>query len=471
MERHVETVRKWIGEHRLLSEGGSVLVGLSGGLDSTVLADILFRLEYAVHVIHVNYRLRGEASDGDEAFVRAWCAERLLPLEVRSFDTAGEAAAGGESVQEAARRLRYGTFAEAASAAGIGTVAVGHHRDDQVETVLINLFRGTGPEGLAGMRTRRRLSPDGDIQLIRPLLALWRQDIEEYARTTGLTWREDATNLSSAYRRGALRTHVLPQIEKFFGNAVKANVARSADLVRAYVDGDLRADFEAAFAKASSDASEERTLDVTVLRSLDAVLARRVILEGIRRWLPDLRSSSAIAREVENLLEAQIGRRFVHPSGEVWRERTHLLFRSYATARMEEESAVRLTADAAVETPLGVISVKMDVDRPDDLASGSPDVEFVDADRIEGPLMVRPWRMGDRFVPLGMRVEKKLSDFLTDEKVPAHRKREIHVVQKGEDIVWVVGHRIAHTVRVRPETSRIAQLRFRPAENSSSESA
>ncbi len=467
MNRHVESVRDWMARHRLLPEGGSVLVGVSGGIDSIVLADVLTRLDYDLRVVHVNFRLRGEASEGDEAFVRSWCRERHLPLHVRHFDTVRRAEEGHESVQETARRLRYDVFARIASDAQVSAVAVGHHRDDQVETVLINLFRGTGPDGLAGMPVSRRLNPDVDVRLIRPLLALWRSDVEAYAREVGLTWREDASNLSPAYKRGALRRYVLPVIERRFGGAVKANVARSADLMRSYVESTLNKDLRDAFLAASSGSDVEDALDLDALQSMDEVVRRRVILEGIRRWLPGLEASSATVAQVENLLDAQTGRRLAHSTGEVWRERTRLLFRAGVSGAAEEMREWTLTADSAVQTSMGEISLHLDVQRPERLDAESRNEEFVDADRIEAPLIVRRWHAGDRFVPLGMAREKKLSDFLTDDKVPPHLKNAVLVVQSGEEIVWVVGHRIADSVRVRPDTRRVARFRFHPSENSS----
>lgn len=477
MTRHAETVRDWIAKHRLLEPTSSVLVGLSGGLDSVVLADVLIRLDYGVHAFHANYGLRGEAADKDEEFVRAWCAERNVLLEVRRFDTFREAARAGESVQEAGRRLRYEAFRSAAARSEIPSVAVGHHLDDQVETVLINLFRGTGPEGLSGMPVARVLASHTDIRLVRPLLPLWKKELAEYAREAGLTWREDASNFFTNYMRGALRAKILPEIEAYFGEAVRANIDRSAQLMRAYLKDELSADIDAAFANAASIRDRQRSLDIQVLQSMTGVMRRRVILEGIRRWLPALGATSASAAEVESLIEAQVGRRIVHPAGEVWRERTCLLFRPFESDRRDVERVrggathSRLTPHVPVRTSVGVVSMKAHATPPDDLRSGSRNVEYVDADRIDGDLVVRPWRAGDRFVPLGMHEHKKVSDFLTDVKVPAHLKREVHVVTTGDEIVWVVGYRIADPMRVRPGTTRITELRFDPIENSSKKSA
>ncbi|MEX1054886.1 MAG: tRNA lysidine(34) synthetase TilS, partial [Rhodothermales bacterium] len=249
MSALVEKVRSFAEAQDLLDEH-RMLVGISGGADSLSLADILLRLGHSVSAMHINFRLRGEASDADEEFVRLWCGSRGIPLVVRSFDTAIVAEERRLSIQEAARDLRYEAFAAEAEAAGVRTVAVGHHRDDQVETVLLNLFRGAGPEGLAGMPVQRMLTES--VRVIRPLLCLTRTEVEAYAGERGLEWREDASNLKSVYRRGALRAEIIPLIEKHFGTGVRENIARSADLMREYVDRSLAPDIATAIEEAAT---------------------------------------------------------------------------------------------------------------------------------------------------------------------------------------------------------------------------
>lgn len=495
MPRQLDTVRAFIGDEELIEPGGSVLVGLSGGVDSIVLAEMLFRLRFDVSAVHVNYRLRGEAADEDERFVRSFCARLGLHLQVESYDTFRIAGERGASVQEAARYLRYEAFERSAREGGIARVAVGHHRDDQAETVLLHLFRGSGPEGLAGMPVQRPIRAGSEARLVRPLLCLRRSDVEAYARDRELDWREDATNLKSAYRRGAIRSRIIPLIEDHFGAGATENIVRSAELMRAYVESGLEEDVRSAFAAAAEAAPEARydpdvlgALKIDVLRRLDPVLRGRIVLEAIRRWLPALGAGRRTVAEVEALLDAQPGRRLVHPTGVVWREREKLLF---VTAGSDaRRNAKEGTEDAAasddepegdgaavlgdsepVETPAGRVELSLGVTRPEKFSNGSGNDEYVDADRLVSPLIVRRWQPGDRFIPLGMNHEKKISDFLTDEKVPPHRRKEVLVVLSGGEIVWVIGQRIAHQVRVRPETENVARLRFHPSENTSTMSA
>ncbi|MEX0746414.1 MAG: tRNA lysidine(34) synthetase TilS, partial [Rhodothermales bacterium] len=435
MSALVEKVRRFAEAQDLLDEH-RMLVGISGGADSLSLADILLRLGHSVSAMHINFRLRGEASDADEEFVRLWCGSRGIPLVVRSFDTAIVAEERRLSIQEAARDLRYEAFAAEAEAAGVRTVAVGHHRDDQVETVLLNLFRGAGPEGLAGMPVQRMLTES--VRVIRPLLCLMRTEVEAYAGERGLEWREDASNLKSFYRRGALRAEIIPLIEKHFGAGVRENIARSADLMREYVDRSLAPDIATAIEEAATAEGMGGRLHLDVLHRLNPVVRGRVVLEALRRWIPGAHASFQSVREVERLLEAQPGRHLQYAGGEVWRERDCLLF----TPSENHGSGVETRFEIGDSVPVreGIVTAGRLEAVPEDLDAGS-DVAFVDAAQLEMPLIVRRWRAGDRFSPLGMDHTKKLSDFLTDERVSPHEKAETNVVESGGRIVWVVGRR------------------------------
>ena len=458
--RQIESVRAFISLHELLSKDDRVLVGLSGGVDSVVLTDILLGLGYAVSALHINFRLRGRASDGDEEFVRAWCKRKEVSLRIHGVDTLRVAEEREESVQQTARFLRYDALARIALEEEFPAAAVGHHRDDQAETVLINLFRGTGPEGLAGIPVSRRLHGHAAVRLIRPLLCLRRAEIESYALASDLEWRVDASNRTTTYRRGALRTCILPVISEYFGSSATENIARSADLVRAYVESGLERTIHEAFDRAVSEHADGHALDLHALRSMDEVTRGRVILEGIRRWLPGLGGTTSTTAEVERLLDADPGKRLLHPTGEVWRERNRLLFLSAKKLESDLGGAAILQPGILTETPLGAVSLQLDVDLPERLDSGFPNVEYVDADRLNVPIIVRRWQPGDRFIPLGMEHSKKISDFLTDDKVSPHLKSEVRVVQAGEEIVWVVGRRISASVRVRPDTRRVARLQL-----------
>ncbi len=454
----LEDVQHFIEANGLLPSGARVLVGLSGGVDSVVLLHVLKRLGYEVAAAHVNYGLRGEASAGDEVFVRALCEQREIPCFVRQVEARAVADETGRSIQETARDLRFPFFLETIQAENVDFVALGHHRDDQAETVLLNLFRGSGLEGLAGMPARRPLAPGSGVVLVRPLLGVLRAEIKAFAEAEKLAWREDESNRSLAYRRSALREAVLPLLAEHFGEAVVENVARAAGHVRAYLDdafslGEL---FDTCRVKREVGGA----LNVQNVRVLPPVWRRRLILEALRRWLPGAPYRAALAEEIERLLEAQPGRRVEVKTGTVWRERGTLLFLPPGQATAETAHAV--LPGETVELAQGSLRVDLVQKRPVDLSDGAPFAIIVDADRLRFPLALRPWQPGDVFRPFGGRGSRKVSDFLTDEKVPPHDKGARLVLLSKEEIVWVVGFRFGHAFRVRPETARFAKITFIP---------
>jgi len=453
---------RFISEHRLIEPEAGVVVGVSGGLDSVVLLHMLQKLRYDVRAAHVNYRLRGAASDDDEAFVRACCRRLGVPIMAEACNAEDYAAEHGCSIQEAARDLRYAFFARVAAGAGARYVAVAHHQDDQAETVLLHLFRGAGLEGVAGMPLQRPLEPSSRIMLVRPFLGVRRAVLAAYAEAEGLTWREDESNRSMKYQRNVLRSAVLPLLESYFGASVRENIARSASLVRAYVDDTFHQTLEDHFALAAQGDTDGGRLDLDALRLLAPVWRRRILLEALKRWLPAAPRHAALARQVDALFEAQVGRRVVVGGGTVWRERGYLRFvlEDGINAGMYDHALVHPGETLNLNT--GTLAVEAVPERPARLDAGAPGCVLVDADRLTFPLTVRRWQPGDRFRPLGMAGTKKVSDFLTDEKIPAHQRATIRVLLSGDEIVWVVGLRPAHGVRVRAGTERFVKITYIP---------
>ncbi len=451
-ERRIDT---FLRSHGLLETGEPVAVGLSGGVDSIVLASVLLALGAPVRAVHVNYRLRGEASDADEAFVRAWCAERGVDLVAHAFEGPWPAKA---SVQQAARDVRYAVFEEAARAVPCDKVAVGHHRDDQAETVLLNLFRGAGPEGLAGMPVRRKIAPESSVEVVRPLLCVRRRDIVAYARARGLAWREDASNTLSRYRRGALRKHIMPLVEEHFGEAAAENIARSGALVRDYVDEVLQDALSEAFEAALA---RERAVDEAAARALSPVLRRRVFIEALRRWAPGSEADARAAERLEGLWAMQPGKRLAFGDTVAWRERGRIVFAPAESGDSDaSDSSPCLAGEGVLEIPGGYLHAERLEAPPDDLSAGAPDAVYLDARAARFPFRVRPWAAGDRFAPLGMSQRKKVSDFLTDERVPPHRKRSVQVVESEGRIVWVLPLRISEEARIRKDSSEALRLWF-----------
>jgi tRNA(Ile)-lysidine synthase len=455
-------VDHYIDDYRLLDPGQCVVVGISGGVDSIVLTHVLHRLGYDVVGAHVNYALRGEASDADEAFVRQWMdhASPPLPLEVARCDPKARAEATGESLQEAARHQRYAFFAECAAAYDTGRLAVAHHRDDQAETLLLNLFRGSALEGLGAMAPRRPIEPGRPIQVVRPLLGESRAAITTYAETNHLAWRTDASNAGLQYDRNMLRHRILPIIEEHFEGATD-RMAAAADHVRKYLDETFDPALRARFDRCTTEEGRRGgALGVEALQDEPSAWRRRILLQALRQWLPGAPHTAAFAREIEALLDAQVGRRVDSGAGRVWRERNALRFVP-STAAAQRVDAQRVFFGTPTRLPHGTLHVDPVASVPAQLGKGAR-TEFIDAEAVEEPLRVRTWQEGDRFQPLGMKHTKLVSDLLTDERVPPHQRAEQLVVCDASRIVWVVGHRIAHPTRVRPDTEHVVRLHFEP---------
>lgn len=456
-------VDHFIQGHELLRPGQRVVVGVSGGVDSMVLAHGLHRLGYAVVGVHVNYGLRGEASDADEEFVRRW-GESLdppVPLHVERVDPKAAARASGASVQEVARQQRYAFMARCAAACDTDRVAVGHHRDDQAETLLLNLFRGSGLEGLGGMAPRRPMECGPDVTLVRPLLGVTRASIEAYAKAHGVEWRSDASNETLTYDRNTIRHRILPVIESQFSGATD-RIAGAAGRVRAYLAHTFEPELEARFTRCTAEAAWGGALVVTALHNEPSIWRRRLVLEALQRWFGDAPYTAAVAQEIDALLDAQVGRRVEVGAGTIWRERDVLRFVPAGAEPIPVE-AQPIPMESSVELPQGTLRVDVLDDVPDQLDAGAPHTVYVDNEALSGELTVRTWQAGDRFQPLGMRHSKLVSDFLTDEQVPPHERAGVLVLCDDTRIVWVVGHRIAHPVRIRPGTERVVQLSFQPA--------
>lgn len=433
-------VAAYIRQHRLLRRENRVLLGVSGGVDSVVLLDVLVRLGYPCEVLHLNFGLRAEAA-ADVAFVHALCKDRRIPFHFEEVDTRSRAHKTGESLQMAARTVRYEAFGRTAKARSIGHTASGHHADDQAETLLLNLMRGTGPEGLAGMRPMRSL--EDEIVLIRPLLGETRRTIVDYAKSAELSWHEDASNRDLRFRRVKIRQSIMPHLDV-------RSLARSAEHLTEWVDQVILPMIDQEFNRAAG----ERRLSIEMLRDAPPVLARRVILEAIRRWLPGAPATQKLAERIYDLIPLQPGRRVELGVGSVWRNHDMLVFQ--LSDDSAQHSCQYLDTDSAVEVPDGRLVVSLADHRPASLQSDKG--VWLDADRLQMPLEVRPWLPGDRLTPLGMRGSKKVSDVLTDAKVATHWRQRCTVVCSAGEIVWVVGHCLADPFKVTESTCRFARL-------------
>lgn len=417
-----QKIADFIGREGLFLPGEKILVALSGGADSVGLLRLLGELGYACEAAHCNFHLRGGESDGDEAFVRELCGGLGVPLHVAHFDTEGEAERRRMSVEMAARELRYGWFEEVRRECGAVAVAVAHHRDDSVETMLLNLVRGTGIEGLRGIRPKNG-------KVVRPLLCLWRREILDYLESIGQGYVTDSTNLQEGYLRNRIRLRLLPMMREM-NPSVMRTLWRTAE----------RLDEAAMFYRQGVEEAKRRVLADGGIR-IGALLAEPGAETLLFEILHPMGFGASRVRDVFRSLRGQPGKVFVAGNRRVVKDRELLLLEEVREARMPvlEMKECRRTEDFVVPR-----------DR---------DTACFDADSLREPLSLRLRREGDSFVPFGMRGRRKVSDYLTDRKFSLAQKERQWVLCCGEEIVWLVGERTDNRFRVDPDTERLLIVR------------
>ena len=432
-------VERFIQRHGLLTGKRLVLVGLSGGADSVALLGVLVRLGYPCRALHCNFHLRGAESDRDEAFARQFADSLGVPFLKVDFDTRGYAAIHQESIEMAARSLRYRWFEEQRQAFDAEAIAVAHHRDDSVETLLMNLLRGSGIRGLGGIRPRNG-------QVVRPLLAVSRAEIEEWLQTQGWDYVTDSSNLSDAYTRNFIRLRVLPLLEQL-NPAARETIARSAAHLSAA---------EQLYAYTVEEARKAVFITADSL-SIEALMRYPSPETLLYEWLRPLGFSRIVVGELFESLTGLSGKQFYSATHQVLKDRDRLYI-----APLQEPSAWQPieipVATGELTQPLHLSFQLMERTSDFQLERAS-DAAYFDAEKLPGRLTLRLPQTGDWFVPFGMRGRKKLSDFFADQKMNRWEKLRQPLLCAGESIVWVVGRRADDRFRVGEETKMIFSVK------------
>lgn len=417
------SVRQYIAQYKLLSRGNTVIVTLSGGSDSVALLCVLHHLGYDCVAAHCNFSLRGEESDRDEAFVRRHCEKKEIPLRVIRFDTRAYASEHHLSIEMAARTLRYEWFEALRAEYAAQDIAVAHHRDDSVETVLLNLIRGTGIHGLCGIRPRNGY-------IVRPLLCVSRQDILDYLSHIGETYVTDSTNLEDAFTRNKIRLRLLPLMEEI-NPSVKESIQRTAS----YLD-QAAVIYDRAIDEGKNRVTTEGGISISLLLREPSPLA--LLYEVMR----PLGFNSAQVNDLFESLEGQSGKVFSSATHYACKDRDRILIRE-----INEDD----------EAPFTLLYKKCTYTSDYVIPRSATEVCF-DADKLDGQLTLRRWKTGDRFVPFGMKGSKLISDFLTDQKIPLCDKENQWLLCCGEEIIWVLGRRTDNRYRITPTTKTVMQI-------------
>lgn len=435
----------------LLPDGEAVLLAVSGGVDSMCMAELFLNSTAKVRfaLAHCNFHLRGEESDSDEALVREWAESHGVIFIKKDFDTKEYAASNGVSIEMAARELRYTWFAEVCRERGIAALAVAHNANDNAETMILNMLRGTGVKGMTGMRGSSLL-PGSDARLIRPLLSFTRKDIHEYAVSHGLQWHEDSTNADSAYKRNCVRNEVFPLFERLnpsFLTTLNEDMERFAQ-VQSVADECVRS------VSAEIARLEDNGLPVIERQKLTSKKDWEYVLF---RLLEPFGFTSSVVADLVSVLKSGgtvSGRTFVADE--------------YLAVTSAREIVISPVAELAEATDLtingpGTYSlngIEFSVSLSDDVKDVKTSVGETKLD-LPFPFTIRHWQPGDWMRPLGMRGRKKLSDMFVDLKLDIlEKKKALVIADEGSHVLALVGHRIDDSVKVTKDTSSVTVIRL-----------
>jgi tRNA(Ile)-lysidine synthase len=426
--------------HRLFTADHTIILAVSGGLDSMVMLDLFRRARFSFVVAHVNFQLRGEESDDDEAFVRSHCSRLGVPFHCKRVETNNYATQNGLSLQMAARQLRYEWFDQLV-AKGVGErVATAHHLTDSTETILLNLLRGAGPEGLTGI-------PIQNGFVIRPLMFATRAEIESYASAHAIMWREDRSNQGLDYPRNIVRNLVLPHLRRI-NPGLESTMLRTMQKAmgeQELVNLELR-EWQQRYTTATAGRITMAKEGFVPLSHPEALLLRLIEPYGFN-------FSNCI--DILAAIGRQAGKTFLSSTHQLVIDRDDLIL-----SALPSQLSPVIIAQQGNTSALGPYELSV-VERKGNAIDADPAVAILDKDKISFPLHWRPWKEGDYFFPLGLNGRKKVSDFLVDLKLSIPDKQTVTVIESGKEIIWLPGLRIDDRFKVTPQTQTSLVLRVR----------
>jgi len=446
MNALVDSFKKYISSHQLFNAKDQLLIAVSGGADSVVLCELCHLSGYSFSIAHCNFQLRAAESEGDEQFVKALAEKYGVPFFVKKFDTEKYAADNKVSIQVAARELRYDWFEEliSRSAGQLQYLLTAHHADDNIETIAMNFFKGSGINGLKGILPKQH-------NIVRPLLFATKEDILLFVKENDLSYREDSSNSSDKYTRNYFRNQLLPAVEKVFPQ-VKENLLHNAERFK-----EINTIYQSALEKIKTGLvftkGAEQHIPVLKLQRTEAMPT--VLFEIIK----DYGFSAHQTGEVIKLLSSESGKYVQSATHRILRNRKWLII-----GPLNSKEAINYLVEAhdkEVAFAAGKLLVQP-MDKPVAI-SKDPLVAQLDSRHIQFPLLLRKWKAGDYFYPLGMAKKKKISRFLTDLKLSLNDKQDVWVVESNKKIVWVAGHRIDDRFKITGSTTNILSLCLAPA--------
>ncbi len=432
---------EFINKHNLWLEQDHLLVAVSGGIDSVVLCHLLYCSDINFAIAHCNFGLRGEDSKMDETFVRQLATKYQVEVFVKKFDTLVYAQEKKQSIQMAARALRYEWFQETMEDNSFQYVVTAHHLNDSIETILLNLSKGTGIAGLRGILPKKN-------NIVRPLLFASKKDLEDYAADQRLTWREDSSNASTKYHRNLIRKEVIPilkqinpNLEATFVNSIERLWA-TEEILKLYIS-----DITNKYVKAT---------DSLVTVDIQEISNHPQFSLLLFELLKDYGFSWVDAKDIATS-KSNGAKHFFSPSHQIVKYAHQLRIFTLPIEIDCQPEWINPGDEACI---VGNTQIEIAYPALNNVSFSKDNREaFFDVDQLEFPLQLRSWQHGDRFQPSGMSGLKKISDYLIDEKIPLDKKENIFVMLSGDTIIWVVGMRAAHVARINIDTLKVMQLK------------
>lgn len=459
MNQIEQKVSKYIHRHYLLKHDGRYIVALSGGADSVALLCILDALGINISAAHCNFHLRGEESNRDEQFCVDLCQKMGIPLSRIHFDTQEYAQLHKVSIEMAARDLRYRYFAQLAKDLEADGICVAHHRDDNVETLLLNLLRGSGIDGLAGIAPQ-----NGNI--LRPLLCISRQDILQYLKEKGQDYVTDSTNLEDDALRNKIRHHVIPLLQTL-NPAASDNIALSAKYVRQACEM-LSAMWGSQQHQEGTEEEENPQTDTLYINKVEVMQAASPEFM-LHHQIGSYGFHGDCIDSIIEAMEAQDG-----GVGKVWKSNDHMLAIDrdsllvtslHHLEACQQESSFRIPEEGNYHIGNLQLRIKRYEKAADFQPSKSARRITLDAEKVNFPLVYRRTETGDRFQPFGMKGSKLVSDYLTDRKRNYLQKLEQHVItHRDGDIIWLVGERTSEKTKITEQTQTILEIEIKDYE-------
>jgi len=413
-------IQNYIEKRKLLNAGDKIIVGLSGGADSVALLHILHRLDYNCIASHCNFHLRGEESDRDEQFAAQFAASLNLPFFKQNFDTLSIAKERGISIEMAARDLRYQWFAALKENQSADAIAVAHHRDDSIETLLLNLIRGTGIKGLTGIQPRNG-------SLVRPLLCVSKNEILQYVQAKNLPFITDSSNEQDKIIRNKIRLQLIPLLETI-NPSVREAIIQTIDNLN-----ETAKVYDAEIEKAIQAVYNIGSISIPLLKAFPS--PESILFELLKNY----GFGKDVVREISAAMDSQPGKTFYAPEYYVVKDRDEFLLSPVVQEDEKvyfiQENETFLEIPLRMEIILRKDNTTVDIDK-------NANTACLDYDKLQFPLTLRKWKIGDKFIPSGMKSFQKLSDFFANRKFSKIQKEKTWILTSKNEIVWIVNYRI-----------------------------